>query len=283
MSLPALRVESRTTDVFWRGVKRQMTKSRVLKKLRDGEFVTVAGISRVADPWLTEVVGRIGYDVVWFDLEHRSYSVDAINGLSLACRASGLDLMVRILKGGYYNPMQALEFGANGLMIPHIRSAEEARQWVEWSRFPPVGKRGLDGCGADADYGLADTRSYLKHANEEVFLAFQIEDREAVEAIDEIAAVPGFDLLFVGPGDLSLSYGVPLEFDHPHLREATRRVAAAARKHGKWWGTTTPTPAVAQEILNLGGRMIVAGGDHGALVGGLTNSFKEFGTISIPS
>jgi 4-hydroxy-2-oxoheptanedioate aldolase len=260
-----------------------MTKSRVLQKLRLGDFVKAAGISRVSDPWLTEVVGHIGYDVVWFDLEHRSYGVETINGLSLACRATGIDLMVRILKGGYYSPMQALEFGANGLMIPHIRSAEEARQWVEWSRFPPVGKRGLDGAGADADFGLADTHKYLKHANEEVFLVFQVEDREAVEAIDEIAAVPGFDLLFVGPGDLSLSYGVPLEFDHPLLQEATGRVAEAARKNNKWWGTTTADPEKAQRALDLGARMIVAGGDHGALVNGLRDSFHEFRSVRIQS
>lgn len=259
-----------------------MTNSKVLRKLRSGDFVKAAGISRVADPWLTEVVAKIGYDVVWFDLEHRSYNDGIINTLSLACRATGIDLMVRVLKGGYHSPMQALEFGANGLMVPHIRSADEARQWVEWSRFPPLGKRGLDGAGADADFGLADTGEYLKHANEEVFLAFQIEDREAVEAIDEIAAVPGFDLFFIGPGDLSLSYGVPLEFEHPLLQQATRRVADAARKHGKWWGTTTATPQKAQEALNLGARMVVAGGDHGALVNGLRDSFDKFSSVKIP-
>jgi 4-hydroxy-2-oxoheptanedioate aldolase len=251
--------------------------------LRSGDFVKVAGISRVAEPWLTQVVGQIGYDVVWFDLEHRSNSVDTIYGQSLACRATGIDLMVRILKGGYFSSMQALEFGANGLMIPHIRSAEEARQWVEWSRFPPLGKRGLDGAGADADFGLADTHEYLKHADDEVFLAFQIEDREAIEAIDEISAVPGFDLLFIGPADLSLSYGVPLDFDHPLLQEATRRVADAARKNGKWWGTTTATSEKAQRVLDLGGRMIVAGGDHFALVNGLRDSFREFSSVTIQS
>jgi 4-hydroxy-2-oxoheptanedioate aldolase len=260
-----------------------MTKSRVLKKLRSGDFVRAVGISRVTDPWLTEVVGQIGYDVVWFDLEHRSHSLDTINGQSLACRATGIDLMVRIVKGGYFNPMQALEFGANGLMIPHIRSAEEARQWVEWSRFPPLGKRGLDGAGADAGFGLVNMHEYLKHANDEVFLAFQIEDREAVESIDEIAAVPGFDLLFIGPGDLSLSYDVPLQFDHPLLHEATCRVADAARKNGKWWGTTTATPEKAQSAIDLGARMIVAGGDHGALVNGLRDSFRAFSSISIRS
>jgi 4-hydroxy-2-oxoheptanedioate aldolase len=258
-----------------------MTGSRVLRKLRGGDFVRIAGISRVTDPWLCEVVGRLGYDLVWLDLEHRSFGMDKIEPISLACRATGMDLMVRICKTGYHAPMQALEFGANGIMIPHNRSAAEARQWVEWTRFPPLGKRGLDGAGVDADYGLADMRHYLRDVNQEVFLALQIEDREAVECIEEIAAVPGFDLLFVGPGDLSLSYGVPLEFDHPLLIKATERVAKAAREAGKWWGTTSGTPEAAQRALDLGARMITAGVDHLFLVEGFRQSFQDFGGIGI--
>lgn len=258
-----------------------MTKSRVLRKLRAGDFVCVAGIGRVTDPWLAEVIGRIGYDVVWLDLEHRAFGYDKIDPLSLACRATGIDLMVRVQKTGYDSPMRALEFGANGIMVPHCRSAEEARQWVEWVRFPPLGKRGLDGAGADADFGLANTREYLLHANQEVFLALQIEDKEAVDRIDEIAAVEGFDLLFVGPGDLSLSYGVPLQFDHPLLQEAIERVARAVRKAGKWWGTTTSSPEAAQEALDRGARMITAGGDHFLLVQGFQKAWQEFSKIRI--
>ncbi len=258
-----------------------MIKSKVLRKLREGSFVKVAGVSRVTDPWLIEVIGHIGYDVVWFDMEHRAFGFDKIDPISLACRASGLDLMVRIRKTGYDSPMRALEFGANGLMIPHCRSAEEVRQWVDWVRFPPAGKRGLDGVGADSDFGFANMQDYLKHANEQVFLVLQIEDREAVDRIDEIVAVDGFDLLFVGPGDLSLSYGVPLQFDHPLLQKATERVAEAVKKAGKWWGTTTGTPEAAQRALDLGARMITAGGDHHALVNGLKSSFQQFGQIAI--
>jgi 4-hydroxy-2-oxoheptanedioate aldolase len=256
-----------------------MIKSRVLRKLREGSFVKVAGLSRVTDPWLVEVIGRIGYDVVWFDMEHRAFGFDKIDPISLACRISGIDLMVRIRKTGYDSPMRALEFGANGLMIPHCRSAAEARQWVEWVRFPPVGKRGLDGVGADSEFGFADMHEYLKHANEQVFLALQVEDKEAVEAIDEIVAIDGFDLIFVGPGDLSLSYGVPLQFDHPLLQKATERVSEATRKAGKWWGTTTATPEAAQRALDMGARMVTVGGDHFALVNGLKSAFKEFSGI----
>ncbi|MBM3775385.1 MAG: hypothetical protein FJW37_09515 [Acidobacteria bacterium] len=258
-----------------------MVNSRVLRKLRAGEFVVTAGVSRVRDPWLIEILGRIGYDVIWYDLEHRAFGYDTIDPISLACRAAGLDLMVRIRKHGYDSPMRALEFGANGLMVPHCRSAAEARQWVEWVRFPPLGKRGLDGAGADADYGLSSTLDHLKHANREVFLALQIEDREAVESIDEIAAVEGFDLLFVGPGDLTLSYGLPLEFGHKTIQGAMDRVAAAAARAGKWWGIPTATAEAAQTALDRGARMITAGGDHFMLVNGFQKAFAEAGKLRI--
>jgi 2-keto-3-deoxy-L-rhamnonate aldolase RhmA len=258
-----------------------MTKSRVLQKLRAGDFVRTAGISRVMDPWLTEMVGRIGYDLVWLDLEHRPFGYETIDPISLACRATGMDLMVRIRKTGYDAPMRALEFGANGIMVPHCRSASEARQWADWVRFPPSGKRGLDGAGADADFGLADPHAYLKHANEEIFLVVQIEDREAIECVEEIAAVPGVDLLFVGPGDLSLSYGVPFQFEHPLLQEAMGRVDRAVRKAGKWWGTTSGSPEAAQKALDMGARMITAGVDHVFLMRGFQQSFEQYGKISI--
>jgi len=158
----------------------------VLRKLREGECVKVAGVSRVKEPWIAELIGRLGYDVIWFDMEHRAFSYDVIDPMSLACRATGIDLMVRALKEGYMSPMRALEFGANGIMVPHCRSVEEARQWVEWSRFPPLGKRGIDAARADADYMLADPLDHLRHGNEETFLVLQIEDREAVECVDDI-------------------------------------------------------------------------------------------------
>lgn len=239
-------------------------------------MVRVAGVSRVTDPWIAEVIGAIGYDVVWLDLEHRDFGLETVDGMSRACRLAGIDLMVRVEKSGYHSPMQALEFGANGLMVPHIRSAEEARQWVEWCRFPPLGKRGLDGAGADSRYGLDPILPYIEHANRETFLAFQIEDKEAVNQIDSIAAVPGFDMFFIGPGDLSLSYGVPMQFDHPLVQEAMVRVNEACKRHGKWWGTTSGSASAAHHVVDLGARMFTAGGDHGALVNGFRQSFESF-------
>lgn len=257
-----------------------MKASRVLRKLRAGELVITAGVNRVAEPWLAEVIGRIGYDVIWFDMEHRPFNYDRLDAFSLACRHNNIDLMVRIVKSGYTSSMRALEFGANGIMVPHCRSIDEVKEWVEWTRFPPLGRRGFDGAGADADYGMSDPMAYIRHAGNEVFLAIQIEDREAVDCANEIAAIQGVDLLFVGPADLSLSYGVPFEFDHPLLQGAVRKVAAAAAKAGKWWGIPTDTPAEVRSALGLGARFVTAGGDHLILVDGFRCAFEQFHRIA---
>ncbi len=255
----------------------------MLRLLRGGELVRVAGMSRVRDPWLAEVIGQIGYDVIWFDMEHRAFGYDVLDPISLACRAAGIDLMVRVLKTGYTAPMRALEFGANGLMVPHCLSAAEAKQWVDWTRFPPLGRRGFDGAGSDADFGAADPVAYMEHANRETFLVLQIEDREAVDAVDEIAAVEGVDLLFIGGGDLSISLGCPFQMKHPAMQNAIDRVAAAAAKHGKWWGMPTGSPDAAQNLIDRGARFIVCGGDHGALVNGLRAGLDAHKTLRLPS
>ncbi|MEW5980047.1 MAG: aldolase/citrate lyase family protein [Acidobacteriota bacterium] len=258
-----------------------MIPSRVLRKLRNGEVVRVASASRVVDPWLTEVLGKIGFDAVWLDMEHRPWGYEVINPMSLACRATAIDLMVRVLKTGYTSPMRALEFGANGIMVPHCLSADEARQWAAWSRFPPLGRRGFDGSGADADHMLAPPLDHLKHANEQTFLALQIEDKEAVECVEEIIAVEGVDLLFVGPADLTISYGVPFQLDHPTFQKALDRVAAATAKVGKWWGMATGSPEAARKALDRGARMVTCGADHVVLVQGFQNAFRLFSELKI--
>ena len=258
-----------------------MVNSRALRKLRSGDFVKVVSISRVTQPWLAQIAGRCGFDVLWLDMEHGQFGYDVLEPISLACRATGMDLMVRVLKTGYSAPMRALESGANGIMVPHCRSVDEARQWVEWTHYSPLGRRGFCGAGADADYYLAPSLEHLEHANAETFLTLQIEDGEAIDCIDDIAAVDGVDLLFVGPADLSISLGVPMQLEHPKVLKAIDRVAAAVAKAGKWWGIATGTPQASQRALDRGARMVTCGGDHGFLLRALQNAYEQFKDIHI--
>jgi len=121
---------------------------------------------------------------------------------------------------------------------------------------------------------LAEPLEHMKHANEETFL-LQIEDREAVDSIEEIAAVEGVDLLFVDPGHLTFNYGVPLEVDHPLIQKATGRVAAATAKQGRWWGMTSGSPESVQALLDRGALFLTCGGYHGGLVNGLCGGLEE--------
>src|SRR5262249_40270895 len=121
---------------------------------------------------------------------------------------------------------------------------------------------------------------HIEHANRETFLALQIEDREAIESIEEIAAVAGFDIFFLGPADLTLSYGVPMQVNHPDVQHAIDRVAAAADAAGKYWGMPTGSPEIAQQTLDRGASLISCGSDHGVLVEGFRALSRDFHALS---
>ena len=242
----------------------------------------MAKISRITDPWLTEVAGRRGFDAIWLDLEHRDFGLEVIPPMAMACRLTGADLVVRVPRTGYDSPMRALESGAQGIMAPHCHDGAEAEQWVRWCKFPPLGERGWDGSGADADYSLTHPREYLARANEQNFLMVQIEVAGAAQRADEIARVPGVDLLFIGLGDLSISLGVPFANEHPCVQEAVRYVAAAAERHGKWWGLANGTPAAAQAAVNAGARLICCGSDHQWLIRGSEQAAADYAAVRIP-
>ena len=128
---------------------------------------------------------------------------------------------------------------------------------------------------------LQDARAHLAERNQETMLILQIEDREAVDCVEDIAALDGVDLLFIGPGDLSISLGVPFDMNHPKMQHAIDRIANAAAKHGKWWGMPTGTPEAAQKLLDRGGRFMTCGSDHVFLVNGYRNAIEPFRNLQL--
>ena len=253
-----------------------MNQNKVLQKLRNGECVSIVNLGFFPCSSLVEMVGRIGFDCAWLDMEHRSYGWKELAEMTLACRATGMEAMVRVVKGGYTSVMKPLETGATGVMLPHCMSAEEARQAVSWIKFPPQGKRGFDNAGPDADYLMADPIEYMAQANQETFLVVQIEDREAVDHVDEIAAVDGVDVLFVGPGDLGLSYGIPFQKEHPTIRKAIKKVNNAASAHGKWWGSIFGSLEDGKQLMEDGARFLAHGADVVAIKTGFLDYRETF-------
>ena len=253
-----------------------MRKNKILQKLRKGEPVMLACPTPYPSPKLIEMIGLIGFDGVWIDMEHQDYDYDQLFAMGLACRASGMDPLVRMRKGPYWSYFRCLEAGANGIMVPHVCSAAEAREVVRNSRFHPLGQRGMDGVEVASNYGMEAMAEYMASANEETLVSIQIEDREGVEAIDEILAVEGLDGIMVGPGDLTQSYGIPTQGGHPLIVEAVDRVAEACRRHGKWWGIPVASPEAAKPYYEKGARFFVCGAAIIILQQGYSRIWKEF-------
>ena len=258
-----------------------MRRSKVLEKLRAGKTALTINVSLGPSPLAIQLAGRSGFDGIWIDTEHRPVNQWQVSSMIMAGHLTDIDCFVRIRKGeGYTSFFRPLEDGAAGIMVPHIKTREEA-EWVVYNaKFPPVGRRGLETMMVDADLGFSDPVEFTRHANRETFVAIQIEDVEALEHVDEIASVPGVDILFVGPGDLSFSMGIPLQFDHPGFREAVRLIAAAAEKNNIWWGIPVGDTDSARRYLDQGARFLNVGGDYGILRNGFRNLREAFGKVA---
>jgi len=212
-----------------------MRKSKTLARIRAGEPIRACVLGHFIPGYICHAA-RAGYDCIWLDLEHRALAIRETQALLAFSHLYDIDIMLRpptLEKAGLY---RYLEDGAAGLLIPHVSTVEKARMLVDAVKFPPLGDRGIDNAGLDADFNLHDADEYVAWANRETFLTVQIETPEGVRNAEAIAAVEGVDMIFVGPGDLGLRLRQSGEMS---LDEAWERVAAACRKHGKAFGGPT--------------------------------------------
>lgn len=239
--------------------------SRVLKLLSEGRLPTILKIN-LADPRVIEIAGLSGVDAVWLCNEHVPNDWVGLENQIRAARIHNVDTIVRVARGSYSDYIKPFEADATGIMVPHVSGADEARQIVEWVRFHPLGKRAMDGGNMDGQFCLLPVDEYMRHTNAERIIILQIESPEALEKVDEIAAVPGFNGLLFGPGDFSHRIGKAGQLDAPEVVDARRRVAAAAMRHGKFAmtaGLIAPFPTLVEE----GYRLFGVGADVVALTG----------------
>jgi len=243
--------------------------SRVLRLIREGQLPTVLKIN-LSDPRVVEAAGFCGADAVWLCNEHVPNDWNSLEGQIRAARIHRMDSIVRVSRGSYSDYVRPFEAGATGIIVPHVTDADEARQIVEWVRFHPMGKRALDGGNVDGQFCLLPLDEYLEHSNTERFVILQIESPEALENVEEIAAVPGFEGLLFGPGDFSHRIGKAGQIDDPVVVAARKRVAAAANKNGKF-AVTAGLIAPFEELVAEGHKLIGIGAD----VVGITSYIQQ--------
>ena len=234
--------------------------NRVLERIREGNYVLCGSPTPYASPKIPEMMGLIGFDCLWIDMEHQDYSYDQAFNMCLASRAVGMEPMIRIRKEGDHSFFRAFEAGATGIMVPHVRTIAEAEWALKFSRFAPMGLRGMDGVEAAAKYSLVSMQEYMAWTLRETFVIFQVEDKESLDIIEEIAQMDGLDELFFGPGDMSQSLGIPCQFDHPQMEEARQLVGATAKKYGKFWGQPVGDATQAAQLYEEEGAQFLACG-----------------------
>lgn len=255
-----------------------MRTSRIRQKLAQDEPVLVTTL-HLTDGAVFELTSLMGFDGIWVDLEHHAHSVQTMQGLMRAARVGSSDIVARPAKGEFMRMARLLEAGAQGIMYPRCDSAAEAREVVKWAKFPPLGKRGLDGGNPDMPYCSMSIPQYVKEANEQTFIIIQLEEDHAIDAAEEIAAVEGVDVLMLGPADYSSLSGFAGNFNDPRIAEAEARIANAARKQGKKWGRPALSLADAEALVAKGARFIPFGSDLTMLKRSLEQMQRDFAPL----
>ncbi|MEX2568867.1 MAG: aldolase/citrate lyase family protein [Cyclobacteriaceae bacterium] len=236
-----------------------MKPSLVLQKLRTGENVACFKVN-LADARVVEIAALAGFDCIWLDQEHIGQDWSILAAQIWAAKSQNKDTLVRVPRGSYSDYVKPLELDATGIIVPHVMNMADAQKVVAMTRFHPLGMRAIDGGNADGAYTAADFKQYLKDANQQRFVILQIEDPEALDELEDIARLDGFDMLFFGPGDFSQAIGAPGDMAHPEITAARQKVVEVAKKFGKFAGTTGTTDKV-PTYQRMGYQFISIGAD----------------------
>jgi 2-keto-3-deoxy-L-rhamnonate aldolase RhmA len=240
--------------------------------LARGEAVVGIMVSELKTPMLGAMLDATGLDFAIIDQEHGAYGPDALAAVVAGFRGGRCRPIVRVAEARREYILTALELGAAGILVPHVETAAEVAEIVRYARYAPDGDRGLSLMRAHTGFRRVDKDRYLAAANAEVLVAIQIETAPAIERLDDILAVAGLDLAFIGPSDLSLSCGVPGSLRAPEMRALVDRIVERARAHGVAVGIQTYDLEVAAELIAGGVGLVSCNTDANALLSSLSGS-----------
>lgn len=238
-------------------------KNRIRPALARGETVTGI-ILFTGSPMITELAATAGVDFVIIDMEHSALDLDRCAHVIRAADAAGITPLVRVPEVDAALIKKLLNLGAAGIVVPHA-NRDNCSAALRAAKYAPEGDRGVCTIVRSAGYAPGDWGEHAREANREAMVIPLLEDREAIAGFDELAAMPGLEVFFVGPTDLSISLGVPhATFDEPAMGAALDKVVAAAKKHGKCVMTTIGNrldPEYGRAVARRGVQLLVLGTD----------------------
>src|SRR5438094_23403 len=244
-------------------------------RLKAGEIVH-SGWCGLPAPIVAELVAREGFPAVTLDSQHGLWDTASIISGIAQVRQGGAAAIVRIPVGEFASVSRTLDFGAEGIIAPMINTAEDARAYVSFAKFPPLGERSWGPHRATTLTNISDQKVYLRTANDLTVTFAMIETRTALDNMEAIAATPGIDALFLGPADLSIALSNGADVD-PMSREVDReldRIMRAASSAGKIMGAYCHSAERAVALAKRGVRFLAVGSDMGFLRAGAAAALK---------
>ena len=210
---------------------------------------------------MAKILDQAGLDFVLIDMEHTGFDTERVADLIAWFKATPIAPFIRVPQRLYHFLARVMDAGALGVMVANVESAQQAREIVQAVKYGPLGNRGLGLGGAHNDFVPPDPAAYLRQANDNTTIICQIESKTGVSNVDEIAAVDGVDVVWVGHFDLTQSMGIVGQFQHPDFLNAMRSVVEAANKRHKRAGIQPGNAAQADEWMAMGFNVISWGSD----------------------
>lgn len=243
-------------------VKKMKKVNELRKKLEAGEIV-VGMACCTFSPIIVEVLGYTGFDFVFFDTEHSTYGIDPhLENLVRAADASGISTIVRVKENNESMIRNSLEIGIDMVIVPHIKTKDDAVRAIQAVKFPPQGVRGASSVVRSAKYQTRDFNwaQYIKESNEDSMVQFLFEDKEAFDNLEEIMDTKPDAVLF-GPTDYGLSINLPLLYilDDPTIQSARKKLIEAANDRGipVSCPVAPPTLETAKKLVDEGVRILI--------------------------
>jgi 2-keto-3-deoxy-L-rhamnonate aldolase RhmA len=243
----------------------ELLENPVRRKLEADEIVLMMSLRHLRTPDAAMMVRECGFDGFYVDCEHGSYSRAETAALCTSALLAGLMPAVRVPTADAGDIAAALDGGALAVIVPHVSSAADAQAAVRAAKYPPLGTRSIAALGPATRYRSLPLAELAQLQNRLTMVFAMLETAEGIAAADAIAAVPGVDVLMLGPADLSTELGIPGELKHPRIIEAWQAAAAAARRHGKHFvaGAGAPDPS---DMVARGARILMGGNDAAYLM-----------------
>ena len=237
------------------------------EKLEQGQLSLGVGVRTTRSVEIAKMMATAGFDWLFLDMEHGTMSLDACAQISAAALDAGIAPIARVPNGQYSIATRALDNGALGIVVPHVDTAAEAREVVEKLKYPPIGHRSVGGWGPHYQLQKLATGDAVKALNAANLTVVMLETPTAIANADEIASVPGVDVLLIGSNDLCAEMGIPGDFGSDRLAEAYGKMIEACRKHGKFPGMAgVYNEAIMQRYIGMGARFVLSGQDGAFLM-----------------